>query len=81
MKNLRFATTVEPDNERIKQKLNWAEQQRRENRPTVPSTIQDELESNPFMRVDLLELKDLFGHNSPVHVLGEIRQMKDNWRG
>jgi len=81
VKNLRFAMTVEPENERIKQKLNWAEQQRKENKPTVPSTIQDELESNPFMRVDRLELKDLVGHNSPVHVLGEIRQMKDNWRG
>eukprot|EP01018_Ginkgo_biloba_P016001 Gb_07028 [translate_table: standard] len=81
VKNLQFAMTVEPENDKIKQKLSWARQQCNDNKPTVPSTIGDELESNPFMRVDLPELQDLVGHNSSVHVLGEIRRMKDNWKG
>ncbi|GLJ26351.1 hypothetical protein SUGI_0507590 [Cryptomeria japonica] len=81
VKNLQFALTIEPENERIKQKLLWAEQKRKENKFTVPSTIQDELDSNPFMRVDLPELKDRIGHNSAVHVIGEIRKMKDGWKG
>ncbi|KAH9311567.1 hypothetical protein KI387_026602 [Taxus chinensis] len=81
VKNLQFALTVEPENERIKQKLSWAEQQRKENKFTVPSTIQDELEYNPFMRVDRPELKERIGHNSPVQVIGEIRRMKDSWKG
>lgn len=57
MKNLQFASTVEPDNARISQKLLWAEQKRKTGLPTVPSTIEEEFETNPFMRVDLPEVQ------------------------
>ena len=56
-KNLRFALTVEPDNEKISQKLSWAQKQRQENLPTIPSTIGEEFETNPFMRADLPEIQ------------------------
>lgn len=59
VKNLQFAQSVEPENEKIGKKLSWAQQQRKANLPTVPSTIEDELETNPFMRVDLPELQVL----------------------
>ncbi|KAK1322108.1 Hydroxyacylglutathione hydrolase cytoplasmic [Acorus calamus] len=80
-KNLRFALTVEPENEKIAQKLAWAQHQRQTNLPTIPSTIESELETNPFMRVDLKELQAKFGYNSPVETIAEIRKLKDNWRG
>lgn len=57
--NLRFALTVEPENEKIKQKLSWAQHQRQANLPTIPSTIGEELETNPFIRVDLPEIQVL----------------------
>lgn len=57
VKNLQFALTVEPGNAKIAQKLAWAEHQRRVGHPTIPSTIQEEFESNPFMRVDLPEVQ------------------------
>lgn len=53
VKNLQFASTIEPENQRIAEKLGWAKQQRIKGLPTVPSTIEEELETNPFMRVDL----------------------------
>ncbi|OVA10183.1 Beta-lactamase-like [Macleaya cordata] len=81
VKNLQFALTVEPDNERVAQKLLWAQHQRKVNHPTVPSTIEEELETNPFMRVDLPELQGRAGCHSPVDALLEIRQRKDKWRG
>lgn len=56
-KNLRFALTIEPENEKIKQKLLWAQKQREANLPTIPSTIAEEFETNPFMRVDLPEIQ------------------------
>lgn len=59
MKNLQFALTVEPENEKIKQKLSWAQEQRHKGEPTIPSTIEDEFETNPFIRVDLPELQVL----------------------
>lgn len=58
-KNLRFALTVEPDNAKTKQKLSWAQHQQQANLPTIPSSIGEELETNPFMRVDIPELQVL----------------------
>ena len=43
MNNLKFALTVEPNNENVKSKLNWSLEQRSKNQPTVPSTIEQEL--------------------------------------
>ncbi|KAL2558324.1 Hydroxyacylglutathione hydrolase cytoplasmic [Forsythia ovata] len=81
VKNLQFASTVEPDNVRISQKLSWAQQKRKAGLPTIPSTIAEELETNPFVRVDLPEVQEKVGCKSPVEALREIRQRKDNWRG
>ncbi|KAL4310943.1 hypothetical protein GQ457_01G039090 [Hibiscus cannabinus] len=81
VKNLQFALTVEPKNARIQQKLTWANGQRQAGLPTIPSTIEEEMETNPFMRVDLPELQGSIGCQSPVETLQEIRRMKDNWRG
>ncbi|XWS08401.1 hypothetical protein CRYUN_Cryun41cG0076700 [Craigia yunnanensis] len=81
VKNLQFALTVEPKNARIQQKLAWANSQRQAGLATIPSTIEEEMETNPFMRVDLPELQGSSGCQSPVEALREIRRMKDNWRG
>ncbi|KAL9265020.1 Hydroxyacylglutathione hydrolase cytoplasmic-like protein [Drosera capensis] len=81
VKNLQFALTVEPENEKIKDKLLWAQQQREAGLPTIPSSIKDELETNPFVRVDLPEIQAKVGCTSPVDAMREIRRLKDNWRG
>lgn len=81
VKNLQFALTVEPDNLRIRQKLTWAQNQRQAGQPTIPSTIEEELETNPFMRADLPAIQAKVGRSSPVEALGELRKWKDNWRG
>ncbi|XAR71852.1 Hydroxyacylglutathione hydrolase [Bertholletia excelsa] len=78
--NLHFALTVEPDNEKIIRKLSLAEHNRQAGLPTVPSTIEEELETNPFMRVDLPEVQEKVRCKSPVEALRELRQHKDNWR-
>ncbi|XP_026681568.1 hydroxyacylglutathione hydrolase cytoplasmic [Diaphorina citri] len=49
--NLYFSKHVEPNNTRIAEKLKWAIEKRERKEPTVPSTIGDEKESNPFMRI------------------------------
>eukprot|EP00160_Parvularia_atlantis_P001671 Unigene11354_Nuclearia_a/m.34665 Unigene11354_Nuclearia_a/g.34665 ORF Unigene11354_Nuclearia_a/g.34665 Unigene11354_Nuclearia_a/m.34665 type:complete len:168 (-) Unigene11354_Nuclearia_a:98-601(-) len=50
--NLKFAESVEPDNAAVKRKLAWAQERRAAGEPTVPSTIGEELEHNPFMRLE-----------------------------
>ena len=49
-KNLSFAKQVEPGNARVQEKLAWADAETSAGRPTVPSTLADELATNPFLR-------------------------------
>ncbi len=51
VKNLRFARVVEPENPDIEYKLARAEALREEGEPTLPSTMGEELRTNPFLRV------------------------------
>ncbi|CAH9098142.1 unnamed protein product [Cuscuta europaea] len=79
MKNLEFGSTIEPENIVLMEKLEWAKQQRRLNLPTVPSTIQDELDNNPFLRVDLPHIQEKLWCTSAVEALKKLRQLKDNY--
>ena len=50
LSNLRFAALVEPDNQALQQTLRECEERRRQEQPTVPSLMGDELRYNPFLR-------------------------------
>ena len=50
LSNLRFARAAEPDNNDIVIRQEHCETLRAANMPTVPSTIAEELRSNPFLR-------------------------------
>ncbi|WVZ17946.1 hypothetical protein V8G54_005268 [Vigna mungo] len=79
VKNLQFAMTIEPDNLRIQQKLTWAKNQNQAGQPTTPSTIEEEMETNPFMRVHLPKIQEKVGCKSPIEALRELRKLKDKW--
>ncbi|KAJ2663852.1 Cytoplasmic glyoxalase II [Coemansia sp. RSA 1200] len=73
--NLRFALSVEPDNQALREKA-----RRCANADcTMPSTIGEELATNPFMRVDQPDLQKATGATDPVQVLAIVRRMKDNF--
>jgi hydroxyacylglutathione hydrolase len=48
--NLRFANAVDADNEALQQRIRKVDALRAENRASVPSTLADELATNPFLR-------------------------------
>ena len=79
--NGRFALAVEPDNVDLQQKMAWVRMMRADLKPTVPSTIAQELATNPFFREDSVRLKKIFHKNSltPVEIFAELRQMKDSF--
>ncbi len=52
LSNLRFALAVEPDNERLRERLTLAAALRDKDLPTVPSNIGLEKATNPFLRQD-----------------------------
>ena len=80
MSNLKFSLHVDPENEITKAKLKWADIQRASNLKTIPSTIKEELDYNPFMRVDLELFKKRYNQTSPILVMQEMRREKDNWK-
>ncbi|KAJ2489759.1 Cytoplasmic glyoxalase II [Coemansia sp. RSA 2050] len=73
--NLRFARSVDPHNQELKLKAERCA----ELSCTMPSTIAEELATNPFMRVDQPALQSASNQTDPIDVLGEIRRMKDNF--
>ena len=79
VKNLKFAQFVEPENVQVQQKLNWAIEQRLKNLPTVPSTIQEELEYNPFMRVNNAMVQARCRTANGIDTMGFLRNEKDHF--
>ena len=65
LSNGRFALTVEPENRALIERMRVVEAARAEGRPTVPTTIEDERATNPFMRA------------RSVEALAELRAAKD----
>ncbi len=55
--NIRFALAVEPDNPRLAARGRACEAARVAGRPTLPSTIAEELATNPFLRCDVPALR------------------------
>jgi hydroxyacylglutathione hydrolase len=71
--NLTFALAVEPENIAIAEKRTWALGQS----ITVPSTIGSELETNPFMRVDVAAVQNFVGATDPIEVMARLREAKN----
>jgi len=51
MGNLRFAATVEPDNQQLAQRIAVEQAKRDQGQPTVPTQIGLEKQTNPFLRI------------------------------
>lgn len=81
--NLRFAAHVEPSNAAITQARAKAAAARKEAKPTIGTTIAEELSYNPFLRVDSAEIRATLGipaDASPAEALGAIRKAKDSFK-
>jgi hydroxyacylglutathione hydrolase len=84
-KNLKFALMLEPNNAKAQAKLRWAQEMRGKKLPTIPSTVAEEKEINPFVRVHSVELQTTIKQHfptltlDPVSVLEKTRHLKDNF--
>lgn len=80
--NIGFARWVEPDSIAIKQREKSAGQIRARGESTVPSTLQMELDTNPFMRTDVPAVKaaaERYSGKSLAHG-AEIFTAVRNWK-
>jgi len=86
LSNIRFALAVEPNNPNL---ITWSETAkalRDQGLPTLPTTIGQELQVNPFMRCNqqavidaALEVSGEKSLPTPAHVLAVIRAWKDRF--
>lgn len=85
--NLKFAREVEPHNEALEARYETVRKARSEGLPTVPSTVAEELDTNPFLRCDkstvvaTAEAKAGLDLPTAVDVFAVIRGWKDAWQG
>lgn len=79
--NIRFALSLEPENPALILRSSEVTAAREDGRPTVPSTLSDELATNPFLRASLSEMKArvAMAEASDAAVFGEIRKRKDKF--
>ncbi|MBW4655613.1 MAG: hydroxyacylglutathione hydrolase [Kaiparowitsia implicata GSE-PSE-MK54-09C] len=79
LNNLRFAHSIEPDNEALTQRLATVQQQRQQQEPTVPSWLGIEKRTNPFLRWDISSIQTAMQTADPVQSFTRLRGKKDQW--
>lgn len=84
LSNLRFAQEVEPDNEALSRRQADAARLRSEERPTLPSTLELERATNPFLRCDAASvMQTARRHNaaaqSDIAVFATLREWKNRF--
>jgi len=79
--NAKFALTVEPDNAALQARAADITAKRAAGIPTVPSTLKEELATNPFLRAHLPEMKAAIGLEgaTDAEAFAAIRKQKDNF--
>jgi hydroxyacylglutathione hydrolase len=80
-KNIRFALTLEPDNQDLVDRKNVVAQLRANNQPSLPSTIGLELKTNPFLRCNQADIIKNSRANIPdeLTVFTAIRTLRNHY--
>ncbi len=83
--NLNFALHVEPDNEDIRERIKLVEKLRLNNKPSLPSTMISEKQTNPFLRCSqksVIEMVQIYVNRkltNTIDVLRELREWKNKF--
>jgi hydroxyacylglutathione hydrolase len=79
--NIRFALTIEPENKALRARADAVEKLVAAKRPTIPSTIEEERQANPFLRADIPEVAAAVGMSGkpPTEVFAEVRARKNKF--
>jgi len=80
--NLRFAAVLEPENPDVAAAQSRASRLRARGEPTLATTLDDELRTNPFLRLNSPAIRRAFPGSmaSPEEVFAAVRSAKDRFR-
>ncbi len=81
--NGNFALTVEPGNNKLRERMKKIINKREHGLPTVPSTLGEEIDTNPFLRPDSREIQSNLSLTgaSLVDIFAQTRSLKDTFTG
>ena len=79
--NLGFCLKFDPNNSFLKKKVKVIEAKIKDKKPTIPSTIKDEIQTNIFLRYDDLNVKGALNlkNASDLEIFTKLRDLKDNF--
>tara|TARA_Y100000768_G_scaffold383575_1_gene365988 strand:+ start:605 stop:1366 length:762 start_codon:yes stop_codon:yes gene_type:complete len=79
--NLEFCLKFDPNNNFLKRKRIEIDRKIKDKKPTIPSTIRDEIQSNIFLRYDDLDVKRTLSlkNASDLEIFTKLRDLKDNF--
>ena len=79
--NLEFCLRFNPSNNYLKDKEKFIEASIREKKPTIPSTIKEEIQTNIFLRYDDPAVKDALNlkKGTDLEIFTKLRDLKDNF--
>lgn len=81
LSNLAFAAAVSPDDIPLQKRIKQETAKRERDIPTLPTSIEQELETNPFLRCSKRAMQNRFAGQaeSPVEIFTALRQWKDSF--
>ena len=80
-KNLEFCLKFNPNNMYLKKKRNAVELTLKNKKPTIPSTIEEEIKTNIFFKFNDPDVKKALNleNSSDIEIFTKLRDLKDNF--
>ena len=81
LQNSKFCITFDSENQDLIKKIHKIKEQLKRGEPTLPSTLEDELKSNIFLRSHNSKIKTNLNINnsSSIETFSKLRDLKDNF--
>ena len=81
LQNSKFCIQYDKENQNLIKKIKDINEKLKNNKPTIPSTIEDELKNNIFLRSNNENIKTNLniGSSSPLITFSKLRDLKDNF--
>jgi hydroxyacylglutathione hydrolase len=79
LKNLEFAIAVDKNNLDLKNRFDRVKKMRQQGQATIPSLLEIEKQTNPFLRCDRQDLQLTMNTQDPIEAFTRLRQKKDRF--
>ncbi|MFN7038813.1 MAG: hydroxyacylglutathione hydrolase [Alphaproteobacteria bacterium] len=81
LKNCEFALSIDDQNQNLFDFYKTLQNKRAKNQPTIPSTLEIELQFNPFLRTENMQIKAKLNlvNSDSLNIFTRLRELKDKF--